>query len=84
MTRKKYETMFNIECSNNSSNNNLNTSEAHSFIQSIIDNFKQGTYCLLEAMRIVNAKDKHKELDLILHDEEHSTSYKINQLHPFK
>ena len=82
MPRKKDKPTFNIE-QNNTESTALNTSEAQSFLQSLIQNFQQGAYCLLEAMRLVKAKDKHSELDLILNDEEHSMEYEAKQQFPF-
>lgn len=82
MPRKKDKPTFNIE-QNNTESTALNTSEAQSFLQSLIQNFQQGAYCLLEAMRLVKAKDKHSELDLILNNEEHSMEYEAKQQFPF-
>ena len=82
MPRKKDKPTFNIE-QNNTESTALNASEAQSFLQSLIQNFQQGAYCLLEAMRLVKAKDKHSELDLILNNEEHSMEYEAKQQFPF-
>ena len=82
MARKKDKPTFNIE-KNNTESTALNTSEAQSFLQSLIQNFQQGAYCLLEAMRLVKAKDKNSELDLILNDEKHSMEYEAKQRFPF-
>lgn len=82
MARKKDKPTFNIE-KNNTESTALNTSEAQSFLQSLIQNFQQGAYCLLEAMRLVKAKDKNSELDLILNDEKHSMEYEAKQCFPF-
>lgn len=82
MARKKDKPTFNVE-QNNTESTALNTSEAQSFLQSLIQNFQQGAYCLLEAMRLVKAKDKNSELDLILNDEKHSMEYEAKQRFPF-
>lgn len=79
MTRKKDKLEFKVD---------VNTTdkpilEPQSFIQSVFQNFQQGAYCLLEALRLVNAKDKDKELDLILNDEQHSSEYKTKQRFPY-
>ena len=78
MARKKDKPTLNVEHSNTETNA-LNTSEAQSFLQTLIQNFQQGAYCLLEALRLVKAKDKHSELDLILNDEKHSMEYEAKQ-----
>ena len=82
MARKKDKPTFNVE-QNNTESTALNTSEAQSFLQSLIQNFQQGAYCLLEALRLVKAKDKNSELDLILNDEKHSVEYETKQRFPF-
>lgn len=82
MAVKKDKPTFNVE-QNNTESTALNTSEAQSFLQSLIQNFQQGAYCLLEAMRLVKAKDKNSELDLILNDEKHSMEYEAKQRFPF-
>lgn len=82
MAIKKDKPTFNVE-QNNTESTALNTSEAQSFLQSLIQNFQQGAYCLLEAMRLVKAKDKNSELDLILNDEKHSMEYEAKQRFPF-
>lgn len=82
MARKKDKPTFNVE-QNNTESTALNTSEAQSFLQSLIQNFQQGAYCLLEAMRLIKAKDKNSELDLILNDEKHSMEYEAKQRFPF-
>ena len=61
MARKKDKPTFNVE-QNNTESTALNTSEAQSFLQSLIQNFQQGAYCLLEALRLVKAKDKNRLL----------------------
>ena len=82
MARKKDKPTFNVE-QNTTETNALNTSEAQLFLQSLIQNFQQGAYCLLEALRLVKAKDKNSELDLILNDEKHSVEYETKQRFPF-
>ncbi len=82
MARKKDKPILNVEHSNTETNA-LNTSEAQSFLQTLIQNFQQGAYCLLEAMRLVKAKDKNRELDLILNDEKHSVEHETKQRFPF-
>lgn len=78
--KKKDEPAFNVDVNNS---DNLNSIETKSFMQSIVENFQQGAYCLLEALRLVKAKDKNSELDLVLNDEQHSVEYKAKQRFPF-
>lgn len=77
MTGKKDKPEFKVEV-NNTDNSTI---EPQSFIQALVQNFQRGTYCLLEALRLVNAKDK--ELDLILNDEQHSLEYETKQRFPY-
>lgn len=79
-SRKKEEPTFNVDVNNS---DKFNSIETRSFIQSLVENFQQGAYCLLEALRLVKAKDKNSELDLILNDEQHSVEYKARQRFPF-
>jgi len=72
--KRKEKPTFNVDVNNS---NNFNSIEAKSFIQSLIKTFQQGAYCILEALRLVKAKDKETELDLILNDEEHSQEYQM-------
>lgn len=74
MKRNKKE---NIKVSVESvSSDNLKLNEAASlkFVDDIIETFKDKG-ALLEAQRLVEAKDKIAELDLILNNEEHSEEY---------
>lgn len=79
MTRKKDKPEFKVEV-NNTDNSTI---EPQSFIQALVQNFQQGAYCILEALRLVNAEDKDKELDLILNDEQHSPEYETKQRFPY-
>lgn len=74
MKRKKIEDI-NVDVESVSSDNLKIDEEASSkFVDDIIATFKDKG-ALLEAQRLVEAKDKIAELDLILNNEEHSNEY---------
>ena len=80
--KKSRQPDFKIE-STRVQDESLNTPEAFTFMHSLVQAFQDGAYCLLEALRLVKAKDKDSELDLILNDEQHSIEYENKQRFPY-
>ncbi len=78
--RRKEQPTFNVDVNNSSNETSL---ETNSFIQLLVDNFQQGAYCILEAMRLVKSKDKHAEMDLILNNEKETLMSKMKKRLPY-
>lgn len=74
MKRKKTEDIKVSVDSVSSDNLKVDETASSKFIDDIIETFKDKG-ALLEAQRLVEAKDKTAELDLILNNEEHSEEY---------
>ena len=74
MKRKKTEDIKVSVDSVSSDNLKVNETASSKFVDDIIETFKD-IGALLEAQRLVEAKDKTAELDLILNNEEHSEEY---------
>ena len=74
MKRKKIEDI-NVDVESVSSDNlKIDEEDSSKFVDDIIATFKDKG-ALLEAQRLVEAKDKTAELVLILNNEEHSNEY---------
>lgn len=74
MKRKKTEDIKVSVDSVSSDNLKIDETASSKFVDDIIETFKDKG-ALLEAQRLVEAKDKTAELDLILNNEEHSEEY---------
>lgn len=74
MKRKKTEDIKVSVDSVSSDNLKVDETASSKFVDDIIEAFKDKG-ALLEAQRLVEAKDKTAELDLILNNEEHSEEY---------
>ena len=80
--KKSRQPDFKVE-STSIQDDNLDASEAFTFMHSLVQAFQDGAYCLLEALRLVKSKDRNKDLDLILNDEQHSEEYLMRERFPF-
>ena len=74
MKRKKTEDIKVSVDSVSSDNLKVDETASSKFVDDIIETFKDKG-ALLEPQRLVEAKDKAAELDLILNNEEHSEEY---------
>lgn len=74
MKRKKTEDIKVSVDSVSSDNLKIDETASSKFVDDIIETFKDKG-ALLETQRLVEAKDKTAELDLILNNEEHSEEY---------
>ena len=74
MKRKKTEDIKVSVDSVSSDNLKVDETASSKFVDDIIETFKDKG-ALLEDQRLVEAKDKTAELDLILNNEEHSEEY---------
>ena len=73
MKRKKTEDIKVSVDSVSSDNLKVDKTASSKFVDDIIETFKdKGALLEVEAQRLVKAKDKAAELDLILNNEEHS------------
>ena len=82
MNKRKEKPVFNVNLIKGVEND-IPKFKPQSFVNLLIDTFRGGAYCLLEALRLVKAKDKDSELDLILNDEQHSIEYDNKQRFPY-
>lgn len=80
--KKSRQPDFKVE-STSIQDDNLDTSEAFTFMHSLVQAFQDGAYCLLEALRLVKSKDRNKDIDLILNDEQPSEEYQMKERFPF-
>lgn len=80
--KKSRQPDFKIE-STRVQDESLNTPEAFTFMHSLVQAFQDGAYCLLEALRLVKSKDRNKDMDLILNDEQPSEEYQMKERFPF-
>ena len=82
MNKRKEKPVFNVNLIKGVEND-IPKFKPQSFVNLLIDAFRGGAYCLLEALRLVKSKDINKDLDLILNDEQHSEEYLMRERFPF-
>ena len=80
--KKSRQPDFKVE-STSIQDDNLDTSEAFTFMHSLVQAFQDGAYCLLEVLRLVKSKDRNKDLDLVLNNEQPSEEYQMKERFPF-
>ena len=80
--KKSRQPDFKVE-STSVQDDNLDTPVADTFLHSLVQAFQDGAYCLLEVLRLVKSKDRNKDIDLILNDEQPSEEYQMKERFPF-
>lgn len=82
----KKEPDFNVDNQNlHFAGGELNKEFSLTFIQNLLDNFKDGAYHFLEAKRICNSNNRNLEIQTIKHEEHLPQRFdRLKDLFPFK